>query len=47
MSLAKVRANFAVDAAGFSDPQIAGFDFHFGTLDNEQTPLTKYYENLL
>ncbi|KAH9169311.1 cytochrome P450 [Lactarius sanguifluus] len=24
----------------------AGFDFHFGSLDNEKTPLAKHYENL-
>ena len=25
----------------------AGFDFHFGALDNEKTALSKHYENLL
>jgi hypothetical protein len=26
---------------------VAGFDFHFGSLDNEMTPLARQYENLL
>jgi hypothetical protein len=27
--------------------RIAGFDFHFGSLDDEKTPLASQYENLL
>jgi len=28
-------------------PYIAGFDFHFGSLDNKKTELASQYENLL
>ena len=28
-------------------PCIAGFDFHFGALDNKKTELASQYENLL
>ena len=28
-------------------PHLAGFDFHFGSLDNAGTELTKMYANLL
>lgn len=28
-------------------PRVAGFDFQFGSLDNEKTPLASQYENLL
>jgi hypothetical protein len=28
-------------------PCVAGFDFHFGSLDNEKTQLASKYENLL
>jgi len=28
-------------------PNIAGFDFHFGSLDNKKTELASQYENLL
>jgi hypothetical protein len=28
-------------------PCVAGFDFHFGSLDNEKTQLASQYENLL
>jgi hypothetical protein len=28
-------------------PYIAGFDYHFGALDNKKTELASQYENLL
>jgi hypothetical protein len=28
-------------------PCVAGFDFHFGSLDNEKTQMASQYENLL
>jgi hypothetical protein len=50
MSLVKVSAVFRVVVTmcfRFNTPCPAGFDFHFGSLDNEKTELARQYENVL